>query len=57
MRKENFNGICPDCNSELHEGQHRFADGLYYVISCKNCGFKKETPMEDHNKIKHLRKK
>ena len=55
MRKEDFKGICPGCGNKLHEGQHKFADGIYYVISCKNCGFRKEEPLEDEKRIRHLK--
>jgi predicted RNA-binding Zn-ribbon protein involved in translation (DUF1610 family) len=40
MLKDN----CPDCGSKLHKGQHRFSDGLYYVVYCKECGFREEKP-------------
>ena len=57
MIKEDFKGICPDCGEKLHEGQHKFADGMYYVSSCKECGFKNETPLEEKRRIKHLKSK
>ncbi|MBI2572896.1 hypothetical protein HYV86_03495 [Candidatus Woesearchaeota archaeon] len=33
---------CPDCMMPLHTGQHKFADGMYEVQYCKECGFRKE---------------
>lgn len=36
---------CPECHKMLHSGQHKFADGMYHVWYCKDCGFKKELPM------------
>ncbi|HLC90507.1 MAG TPA: hypothetical protein VJI15_01960 [Candidatus Nanoarchaeia archaeon] len=36
---------CPECRRELHKGQHKFADGMYEVFYCKNCGFRKEIPL------------
>lgn len=36
--------ICPECGHELHEGQHKFSDGLYFIKYCKNCGYKEEKP-------------
>lgn len=41
---------CPECHQKLHEGQHKFADGFFEVWYCKNCGFRKEVPIEG----KHL---
>jgi len=38
---------CPECHKNLHEGQHKFADGLYHVQYCKDCGFRKEVPIEN----------
>ena len=38
--------VCPDCGSKLHEGQHKFTDGLYLVKYCKECGFRDEKPEE-----------
>ena len=35
---------CPDCGSKLHKGQHKFSDGYYEVIYCKECGFRSEKP-------------
>ncbi|HIG96314.1 TPA: hypothetical protein HA249_05510 [Candidatus Woesearchaeota archaeon] len=35
---------CPECKHPLHEGQHRFNDGLYTVKYCKQCGFREEKP-------------
>lgn len=35
---------CPDCKQKLHEGQHKYADGLYNVKYCKKCGFREEKP-------------
>lgn len=35
---------CPECGSELHEGEHHFADGPFLVKYCKNCGFRSEKP-------------
>ena len=46
---------CPDCKYKLHKGQHRFKDGIYFVISCKNCGFKKEEPLNEKEHLKHLK--
>ncbi|MBS3126948.1 zf-TFIIB domain-containing protein [Candidatus Woesearchaeota archaeon] len=37
---------CPECKQKLHEGQHKYTDGLFTVQYCKNCGFRKETPFE-----------
>ncbi len=36
---------CPDCKKHLHEGQHKYADGMFKVFYCKDCGFRKETPL------------
>ncbi|MBS3140220.1 zf-TFIIB domain-containing protein [Candidatus Woesearchaeota archaeon] len=33
---------CPECQSKLHEGQHKFPDGIFVVKYCKNCGFREE---------------
>ena len=38
---------CPECNKPLHQGQHRYADGLFEVRYCKECGFRKELPLKD----------
>jgi len=38
---------CPDCQKPLHEGQHRYTDGLFKVLYCKKCGFRKEVPLEE----------
>ncbi len=38
---------CPDCGKPLHIGQHKFDDGLFEVWNCKECGFKKETPIQE----------
>jgi len=38
---------CPECRKPLHEGQHKFADGLFEVWYCKKCGFKKEVPIKE----------
>jgi len=35
---------CPECKKPLHHGQHKFADGLFDVLYCKDCGFRKEVP-------------
>ena len=48
---------CPDCGSILHKGQHRYDDGLYFVFFCKECGFKKELPLYDNDKIRHIKGK
>ncbi len=40
MRKEIHN--CPECGDQLHEGQHKFDDGLFLVKYCKKCGFRAE---------------
>jgi uncharacterized protein YbaR (Trm112 family) len=37
---------CPECKNKLHEGQHKFADGMFYVQYCKKCGFRKESPLD-----------
>ncbi len=37
---------CPDCGKTLHNGQHKFADGMFSVQYCKKCGFRKEKPLE-----------
>jgi len=37
---------CPECGKKLHDGQHKFADGVFAVQYCKGCGFRKETPVE-----------
>lgn len=37
---------CPECSHILHEGQHKYADGLFKVFYCKKCGFRKEVPIE-----------
>ncbi len=47
---------CPECNKALHRGQHKFADGLYFVSYCKQCGYRREEPEIDatlpmHSKI------
>ena len=47
MRKIGDN--CPDCGNKLHKGQHKFSDGYYEVIYCKECGFRQEVP-EDYKK-------
>lgn len=36
---------CPDCGSKLHKGQHKFSDGFYFVVYCKECGFREEKPL------------
>jgi len=36
---------CPECQRELHHGQHKFSDGMYDIFYCKNCGFRKEDPV------------
>ena len=33
MKKEIHN--CPECGDQLHEGQHKFDDGLFLVKYCK----------------------
>ncbi len=38
---------CPDCGSKLHIGQHKFADGMFEVYYCKNCGYKKEVLVKE----------
>lgn len=38
---------CPECNKILHVGQHKFADGLYEIHYCKECGYRKETPIKE----------
>ncbi len=35
---------CPKCQSKLHQGEHKFSDGKYSVLYCKNCGFRLEKP-------------
>ena len=40
---------CPNCNTKLHEGQHKFSDGYYKVKYCKNCGFREEKPENLNN--------
>ena len=35
---------CPECGNKLHEGQHKFIDGNYKVLYCKNCGYRNEIP-------------
>jgi len=37
---------CPECKGKLHEGQHKYADGMFQVTYCKGCGFRKEVPVE-----------
>ncbi len=37
---------CPECHKPLHEGQHKYADGLFHVKYCKDCGFRKEVAIE-----------
>ena len=37
---------CPECHKQLHEGQHKYVDGLFLVKYCKNCGFRKEIPID-----------
>ncbi len=37
---------CPECGKTLHQGQHKFSDGFYFVSYCKKCGYKKEVPLE-----------
>lgn len=37
MRKQ-----CPECHKTLHEGQHKFADGMFMVHYCKSCGYREE---------------
>ena len=36
--------ICPECNKQLHHGQHKYADGMFDVHYCKDCGYRKEVP-------------
>ncbi|HLD72882.1 MAG TPA: hypothetical protein VJA23_04815 [Candidatus Nanoarchaeia archaeon] len=38
---------CPECNKILHVGQHKFADGLYEIYYCKECGYRKEVPIKE----------
>ncbi|MBI4980216.1 zf-TFIIB domain-containing protein [Candidatus Woesearchaeota archaeon] len=38
---------CPDCGKTLHVGQHKFADGLFEVYYCKECGFRKEEKIKE----------
>ncbi len=38
---------CPECHQKLHEGQHKYADGMFHVQYCKKCGFRKENPIGD----------
>ncbi len=33
---------CPDCKKPLHEGQHKYPDGIFLVKYCKDCGFRSE---------------
>ncbi|MBS3120893.1 hypothetical protein J4420_04205 [Candidatus Woesearchaeota archaeon] len=35
-----------ECQRKLHEGQHKYPDGMFLVQYCKNCGFRKEVPMK-----------
>jgi hypothetical protein len=37
---------CPDCKKRLHEGQHKFSDGMYKVSYCKACGYRSEKGVE-----------
>jgi len=37
---------CPDCGAKLHDGQHKFEDGMYLVVYCKECGFRREEPLD-----------
>jgi len=37
---------CPECHKPLHKGQHKFNDGIYEVNYCKDCGYRKETPIK-----------
>ncbi|MDP3989643.1 MAG: zf-TFIIB domain-containing protein [archaeon] len=37
---------CPECKKQLHEGQHKFSDGMFKVWYCKSCGFRKEVPLD-----------
>ena len=36
---------CPECKKDLHYDQHKFSDGMYDVWYCKDCGYKKEKPL------------
>jgi len=33
---------CPECGKNLHKGQHKFADGMFEIFYCKECGYRKE---------------
>jgi len=37
---------CPRCKGPLHEGQHKFSDGMYAVSYCKACGFRAEKALK-----------
>jgi C4-type Zn-finger protein len=34
---------CPCCGNKLHKGQHKFSDGMFNIIYCKDCGYRNET--------------
>jgi len=38
---------CPECGKSLHKGQHKFADGMFDVSYCKDCGYRNETPLNN----------
>ena len=46
---------CPECHHALHQGEHKFDDGLFEVWYCKSCGFRKEVAI-DNKKIKQIPK-
>ena len=35
---------CPECGKILHAGQHKYADDMFDVHYCKDCGYRKEVP-------------
>jgi len=37
---------CPECGNKLHKGRHKFDDGFYDVVYCKECGFREENPLK-----------
>jgi len=39
--------ICPECGKPLHQGQHKFEDGIYVVAYCKHCGYREEEPLKE----------
>jgi lysyl-tRNA synthetase class I len=38
---------CPECGKSVHTGQHKYPDGMYHIEYCKDCGYRKETPIKN----------